>query len=149
LPNNLDSFKHFEIKQGYITTEGSTIRIRQNGDKYELTKKTPIKENDFSQYEEINIYLTEAEFKKFWILTDKSLEKTRYFISINNNLTAELNVYHGLLDGLAMVEVEFKSESDMNKFIPPDWFGRDVTQEDFSANSFLAGKNYSEIKKFL
>lgn len=48
-----------------------------------------------------------------------------------------------------VVEVEFDSKKQMESFIPPDWFGKDITQEDFSANSFLAGKNYSEIKKYL
>jgi CYTH domain-containing protein len=37
-------------------------------------------------------------------------------------------------------EVEFISEEQMKLFKKPDWFGRDITQEDFSANVFLAGK---------
>ena len=37
----------------------------------------------------------------------------------------------------------------MELFKSPDWFGKDVTQDDFSANSFLAGKTFLEIKKYI
>lgn len=37
----------------------------------------------------------------------------------------------------------------MKSFHPPSWFGKDVTQEDFSANSFLAGKTLTEIKTYI
>jgi CYTH domain-containing protein len=149
IPSDLGKYKSIKIRQGYIITGKSVIRIRQFGDKFELTKKVPLKENDFSQYEETNICLIEAEFEKLWKLVDKSLEKNRYFIPINNDLVVELNIFLGDLSGLSMAEVEFDSEMEMNNFNPPEWFGRDVTQEDFSANLFLAGKAYEEIKKFL
>ena len=149
IPQNLSSFKFYKIKQGYISSGPSPLRIRQKGDKYELTKKIFLKENDFSQAEETNIYLTEYEFDKLWPLVEKSLEKTRYIVPLENNLFAELDIYSGKLDGFMVVEVEFGSEEKMNLFVPPEWFGKDITQEDFTANMFLAGKSFEEIKKFL
>jgi CYTH domain-containing protein len=149
LPQSLSSFTSFRIKQGYISPPPSPLRIRQKGDKFELTKKIPLKEGDFSSAEEINIYLTEFEFKKLWPLVERSLEKTRYLVPLENGLTAELDVFGGELNGLNFVEVEFSSAQQMMAFPPPEWFGRDITQEDFAANTFLAGKKYSEIKGFL
>lgn len=149
IPINLNQYKSYKIKQGYISPTPGPLRIRQKGDKFELTKKFPIKKNDYSIYEEINIYLSEYEFNKFWPLVEKSLEKTRYLIPLDNNLIAELDVYQGILKGLSIVEVEFKSKKEMNSFKPPKWFGKDITQEEFSSNFFLAGKNFSEIKNFL
>lgn len=149
IPQNLGSFKSYKIKQGYISSSSSPLRIRQKGEKFELTKKIFLKENDFSQAEETNIYLTEYEFNKLWPLVEKSLEKTRYIVPLDNGLIGELDIFLGLLDGLAFVEVEFDSEEKMNLFTPPDWFGKDITQEDFSTNAFLAGKSFEEIKGFI
>lgn len=145
----LSLYKSVKIKQGYISTTTSPLRIRQKGDKFELTKKIPLKEGDFSSVDEINIPLTEYEFNRLWSLVKKSLEKTRYLIPIKDNLIAELDIYENELKGFFVVEVEFISKKQMNSFSPPDWFGEDITQKDFSANSFLAGKSFSEIKKYL
>lgn len=149
IPFDLSPFLSEIIHQGYISSTSSPLRIRQKGSKFELTKKIPLKEGDFSSAEEINIDLTKYEFDKLWPLVERSLEKIRYRIPLTNNLTAELDVYQGNLKGLMFVEVEFSSENEMNHFIPPTWFGVDVTQEDFSANSFLAGKSFEDIKSFI
>jgi len=146
IPSDLSGYKSYQIKQGYISSPPSPLRIRQKGDKFELTKKLPIKGNDFSIAEEINILLTEYEFNKLWPLTEKSLEKTRYIIPLENDLYAELDIFHDKLEGLAVVEVEFTSEEQMDNFQAPEWFGKDITQEHYSANCFLAGKTYLEVK---
>jgi len=148
LPNNLSQYKSQKIRQGYISSTPSPLRIRQKGDKFELTKKVPLKAGNFSSFNETNIYLTEDEFNKLWKLVEKSLEKTRYLIPIKNNLIAELDVFEEKLEGLAFVEVEFKSQKEMDSFIPLNWFGKDVTQEKFAANVFLAGKSFKEIERF-
>ena len=149
IPANLSSYKSIKIKQGYLSSSHPALRIRQIGEKFELTKKIPLKENDWSSTEEINIPLTQSEFDKLWPLTEKSLGKTRYLIPIENNLIAELDIFEGGLKGLAFVEVEFSSEKDMNLFKKPDWFGQDITQKDFAANVFLAGKTFFDIQPFL
>lgn len=148
IPDDLSSYNSHQIKQGYISLSSPALRIRQKDNKFELTKKIPLKAGDWSSVEEINIPLTEAEFNKLWLLTEKSLEKIRYEIPLHDNLIAELDVFRGELEGLSFVEVEFISEDQMNLFQKPDWFGKDITQEDFSANVFLAGKNFLEVKKY-
>lgn len=149
IPKEIFSYKSEKIKQGYLSPSPSPLRIRQRGTRFELTKKLPLKKGDFSSVNEINIPLTEYEFNKFWPLVEKSLEKTRYVIPINDNLIAELDIFEKELEGLSFVEVEFTSQEQMDSFVPPDWFGKDVTQEDCFTNVFLAGKNFSEIKKYL
>lgn len=149
IPGNLAPYKSYQIKQGYISSPPSPLRIRRKGDKFELTKKLPLIKGDYSSVEEININLTEYEFNKLWSLSEKSLEKIRYCLPLSNNLVAELDIFQGDLKGLALVEVEFVSEEQMKLFKQPEWFGKDVTQEEFSANCFLAGKKFSEIKNYL
>jgi len=146
---DLSSVERTKIKQGYISFPPSPLRIRQKGDIFELTKKIPLRENDHSSNEEINIILTDYEFNKLWTQVEKSLEKSRYCINIGENLIAELDVFEGDLSGLVFVEVEFPSKEIMESFVPPLWFGKDITQESFSANSFLAGKTFDQIEKLI
>jgi adenylate cyclase len=149
LPKNLDLYNHEPIRQGYLSLPPSPLRIRQKGEKFELTKKFPVEGQDFSTAEEITILLTADEFNKLWPLVERSLEKVRYKIPLTEGLVAELDIFLGRLKGLAMVEVEYQSKEQMLAFKKPEWFGRDITREEFSANSFLAGKSFEEIKRFI
>lgn len=149
IPEDLEPYQRLEIKQGYLSGIPSPLRIRQKGDYFELTKKFHKNLNDQSTAEEVNLPLTEGEFLKLWPLANKSLKKTRYLIPLSDQLVAELDVFQGPLWGLVFVEVEFGSREAMLSFIPPDWFGRDITNEEYSANVFLAGRSYSEIKNLL
>lgn len=148
IPDDLSAFSSCQIKQGYISSSPPSLRIRKKGDKFELTKKTPLTEGDYSAFEEVNIYLTEYEFNKLWPLTEKSLEKIRYKIPLDDNLIAELDIFKADLTGAAFVEVEFSSKEQMDSFQAPEWFGKDITNEIFSANAFLAGKTFSEVKEY-
>ena len=51
---------------------------------------------------------------------------------------AELDVYEGTLAGLLTVEVEFDSEDTAQQFAPPEWFGREVTDQEQWSNAALA-----------
>ena len=50
----------------------------------------------------------------------------------------ELDIFHGRLDGLYFIEVEFKDEEDARQFVPPGWFGENVSNDGRYANSFLS-----------
>lgn len=66
------------------------------------------------------------------------IEKTRVFVPIEQGYTAELDIYHGFLEGLLTVEVEFPSEEAALEFIPPIWFGEDITSDKRFKNKSLA-----------
>ena len=53
------------------------------------------------------------------------------------NYTIELDVYHGLLENLLVGEIEFESLMDAQSFVPPDWFGREVTEDERYKNKSL------------
>ena len=65
--------------------------------------------------------------------------KRRHRIPVATGLTAELDVYEGPCSGLQTVEVEFSSESQADEFVPPVWFGREVTGDARYTNAGLAG----------
>lgn len=141
--------KREKILQGYLSRGNYPLRIRQKGKIYELTRKIPEKPGDFSRHTEETIHLRKDEFEMLWPLTVKYLEKIRYYCPLSDGLTAEVDIFEGKLKGLVFVEVEFPDKKSMESFVPLHWFGRDVTQEHWSVNAFLAGKSFSQIKKFL
>ena len=70
------------------------------------------------------------------------ISKTRYLIPEKDGLTIELDVFHEDYDGLLLAEVEFESEEQANTYIPPEWFGEDVTYSSAYHNSTLSkGRN--------
>ena len=73
-------------------------------------------------------------------LRRRRVEKTRYKGGLSGGLQFELDVFHGELDGLLLVEVEFASVDAANQFSAPDWFGQDVTSNKGYKNKALAVK---------
>jgi len=122
----------------------SHLRLRQRGDKYEITKKLPIKEGDASKQIEYTIPLDNTEFTSLSPVSSKRIEKDRYDVNIDGN-PAEVDIFLGALKGLVLIDFEFSSDADKQTFTPPPCCLVEVTQEDFIAGGNLAGKSYSEI----
>ncbi len=129
---DLTLYKHSEIVQAYV--ESPRIRVRKMDDKYYATKKS----GGTIVREEIEWEISREEWEKYYNENKAvSIEKTRYFIPLDK-YTAELDVYHGKNKGLLTVEVEFPTYSEALAFIPPDWFGRDVSENKEYSNKNLA-----------
>ncbi len=148
-PPDLSRAESKEIEQFYLSSDPAPLRLRRIGGGFELTKKLDIDPADMSRKQELTIPLNEEEFRKLRPLAVRGLAKTRHYLPLDKGLTAEIDVFRGELAGLIMVEVEFPDEASRREFVPPDWFGRDVSQEEWSANSYLAGKSLADLKKFL
>ena len=122
----------------------SHLRLRQRGDKYEITKKVPIKEGDPSAQIEYNIPLDAKEFTSLSLVSNKRIEKDRYDINIEGN-PAEVDIFMGALKGLVLIDFEFSSDVDKQTFTPPSCCLVEVTEENFIAGGNLAGKSYNEL----
>ncbi len=149
VPEDLKEFPSKEIRQGFISGLPSPLRIRESDGKYTMTKKTPVDINDGSRYIESEIELSKEEFDKFWPICSASLSKTRYEYPLENNLVAEIDVFHEKLEGLIYTEVEFPDEQSRADFIKPDWFSTDITQEKWVANSELSKLNFEQVKEII
>lgn len=135
LPENLDSYAVKTIKQAYICTN-PTMRLRKQNNDYFFTFKSGgiIKKTEFEHK------LTKEQFEYLWKNKTEGIqiEKKRYIIPIQNGLTAELDIYEGELAGFMNVEVEFGSIEDAEVFIPPDWFGKDISADTRYSNASLS-----------
>jgi CYTH domain-containing protein len=151
LPNGFSKDIHSkEILDIYIpqSSEHPILRIRKNGDLYEITKKQPVSENDPSHQTENTIPLSEEEFKTLSDMPGKRLRKIRYYYS-ENGIDYEVDVFKDALEGLVLVDVEFKSNAEKELFQAPTWTLVDVTKDKFIAGGMLCGKSYSDIEQEL
>jgi Uncharacterized protein conserved in bacteria len=142
LPENLETYPHSELEQGYLATKGTTVRIRRDGDRYILTIKKKPKDlgpeaKDLARIE-IEEEIDENLYRRLGAHTETPmLCKTRYRIPYGK-YTVELDLYHGVLEGLATAEIEFPDLSEAIDAKVPDWFGKDVSSDMRYRNSHLA-----------
>lgn len=143
LPENLNEYKSIKIGQGYLNTESEPIlRVRQKGDEFFLTYKFSTKkqkDKDYNICTEYELPITEKAFNHLKTKVDGYfISKTRYFIKLSEDLVGELDIFEDELEGLSVVEVEFKDEDSANKFEKPTWFGEDVSKDKRYRNSYLS-----------
>lgn len=130
---DLEGFNYSEIKQGYFSISPEK-RVRKLDCKYFITEKG---EGDMVR-EEREWEIDEKEaLKLFEASKTYVIEKTRYYIPYGKYII-ELDIYKGRHTGLVVAEVEFESESDAKNFMPPLWFGEDITKDKTYKNMVLA-----------
>jgi len=143
LPGDLLQYQYKKIEQGYLC-HNPILRIRKSNEDYYLTYKSKFglkKEGSGSAIinNEIELLLTEEAYQSLKLKIDGNMVyKTRYMIPMKEELTAELDIFEGILTGLIFAEVEFPNEEAANKFIPPSWFGKELSSDQRFSNYHLS-----------
>lgn len=150
IPADLSSCPAKVIRDLYVDngTPHADLRLRQNGDDYEMTRKRPVSGTDSSKQLETTIELTAVEWQSLAATAGKKIEKTRYYYPYQKH-TAEFDVFIGDLAGLVLIDFEFTDEAAMHDFKIPEFCLADITQEEFIAGGVLAGKSYTDIANHL
>lgn len=131
---NLSKYAYHKISQAYLNTD-PVVRIRKQDNDYYLTYKG----KGMMAREEYNLPLNATSYEHLAKKADGNvISKTRYLIPLNNGLTAELDIFDAPFEWLQMVEVEFESIEQANLFTPPEWFGKEVTNDHHYHNSYLS-----------
>lgn len=134
LPSDYKDYPSRELEQGYLCTD-PVVRVRRADDTFTLTYKG----RGLMVREEYNLPLTEEAYRH---LRDKAdglmIHKIRYNIPYMEKYTIELDIFLDELTPLVLAEVEFDTKEEANAFIPPDWFGEDVTFSKDYHNSTLS-----------
>lgn len=148
---NLVSCKRTEILDIYLPShfDKPKIRIRKNGDHYEIAKKYMATENDYTKFIEEAFAITEGEF---WALekelNGKRVHKMRYYLC-SGGRTAEFDIFIGELKGLVLIDFKFSREEELYSFKMPSFCLADVTEDEFFSGGVLCGKSYKDIEKKL
>ena len=135
-PPGLADHESRRVEQGYVALdEHAEVRVRRADDECTLT----IKSGSGMVRVEEELPLEPDRFDALWGLTEgRRVVKTRYLVPLEDDLTAEVDVYEDALEGLVTAEVEFPSEEAAARFAAPEWLGRDVTGDKRYANRALA-----------
>lgn len=142
VPENLEQYDKWELEQCYLC-EHPVIRVRRKDNEYILTyKNRPVCDGDTSAQalniaEEVEVPLNEQAYLHLREKADGiCIVKTRYRIPYGEYII-ELDVFHDRYEGFCLAEVEFGSIEEGQNFIPPDWFGEDVSGKAEYTNSYM------------
>lgn len=147
MPRNLDNYKKEVIEQAYLSLKDPVLRIRKSNENYLITYKSGVELEGYEQQvaltsNEVELPISKEAYNHLLLKADHNvIYKTRYFIPLNDDLTAEIDVFHKELQGLTLLEVEFEDEISAKNFLPPAWFGKDVTFDDRYKNNYLVKIN--------
>ena len=130
--DELPDLKQFKIKSvhklehNYVLIDGSKeLRCSKIQIKGVCTiYKMAIKSGNGMVRTEIEKQLTLEEYKQLKLVSKAIVSKTVIDIGF-----AGISVYEGNNKGLITVEVEFNNIKEAKQFIPPKWFGREVTND--------------------
>ncbi len=124
-----------ELRQAYVAVDGDVeVRVRTQDGSHVLT----VKGGRGLERAEIEVDIDRPRFDTLWALAgDRHLEKIRHLVPVGEH-TAELDLYRGRLAGVSVVEVEFASRDQAERFEPPPWFGPELTGQPSWSNAALA-----------
>ena len=137
LPEHLERYDTQQLEQAYLCTD-PVVRVRRQGDEYILTYKG----KGHMVREEYNLPLNEQAYEHLLEKADGNVIRKRRTRIPWQSYMIELDIFEAPFEGLMLAEVEFETELEAVAFIPPEWFGRDVTFEKEYHNSTLSRKGF-------
>lgn len=130
-------------RQGYIPTQGCTVRARILGDAGYLTIKAHDQGITRTEFE-YTIPISDAAEMLTRFCAESLIEKLRYRVEYAG-LTWEIDEFMGTNAGLIVAEVELEREDQ--PFERPQWVGAEVTHDPRYLNSSLAKHPYTLWKE--
>lgn len=148
IPVNLEAYPFVLIEQAYLNTN-PVVRVRKEDREYYITYKG----SGMLAREEANLPLNKESYYHLREKADGNIiSKKRYKIPLTHpgfkdgfptppsdyTLMIELDIFDPPLAPLVMAEVEFGSREAAESFVPPEWFGEEVTYDKRYHNSYMA-----------
>lgn len=149
LPDNLETYEKIDLEQAYISTE-PVIRVRKKvsakSEKYILT----VKSTGLMSRQEFELDMEEKAYNNLIHKADGNIiSKSRYLIPLEKELTLELDIFHGIFDGLVMGEIEFTDEETAKKYTPPEFISEEVTFDTRFHNSTMSSMSKEDISNLM
>ncbi|MBO9533928.1 MAG: CHAD domain-containing protein [Solirubrobacteraceae bacterium] len=136
VPDDLERHPSQRLEQGYLAVDpdGAVVRLRRSG----INRILTIKAGHGVERAEEELQLDAPRFARLWPLTaGRRVEKVRYRIPAGE-LTIELDVYEGELEGLVTAEVEAHSLAAVRAFVPEPWMRLEISGDPRYGNASLA-----------
>ena len=148
---DLSNYNKIEMMQDYLYIDKlSIVRkrkcIKNNKTTYTYTIKTDKKKLSVNEIEK---EITEDEYNSLPTNPSyNSLSKTRYIIPYIEDLKIELDIFHGIYDGIIFSEIEFNSEEQANSIPIPEWFDKELSHKITNSDMTLRKIDIEEFLKF-
>ena len=145
ISNIIKNYNKKEIIQDYLYIDSFTaIRKRKivtdSIKKYFYTVKTM---KTGLSVNEIEKEITQNEYDKLKLNSHYNrIIKDRFIIPYLENLKIEFDLFHGIYEGIAFAEIEFKNEEEARNTKLPNWFGKDISN--MITNSQMAMKDIKD-----
>ena len=135
LPAEAAVWRWAPIRQGFMALEEDLeVRLRVKGERCFET----VKSGRGMVRGELEVELAPAQLEALWPATEgRRVEKERAEVSWRGAIL-EIDRYLGRHAGLVVAEVELESLEAAADFVPPSWFGAEVTGDRRYANRRLA-----------
>lgn len=128
------------IRQGYLAvTEKSAVRARVMGEQGYLNIKRATLAISRDEYEYV-IPAPDAHEILDRLCLGYLIEKTRYLVPYQGH-TWEVDVFHGVNEGLVVAEIELEDPKD--EFAAPPWVSDEVSHDPRYLNSSLSELPYT------
>ena len=131
------------IWQGYLTAMSAPVEVRVRvtaGGPARVTAKESVQGKGAVRLEEEAEVPASLASMLQRACGSQHLEKARYLIPLGEQM-AELDVYTKPAKFPNVVEVEFSDVESASAFVPPAWFGDEVTGDDTYANRHIAARS--------
>ncbi len=143
IPYDLSAPENLELEQVYVCFSPSirvrSMRDREGGEQYVLTVKGTCVDGGGLAREEFEMPIDRKAYLSLRAKGEgRPIRKTRYFVRRPDGLTEEIDIFHGELEGLAYLEIEFPTLEQARAFPSPAWTLRDVSADKRFRNSALA-----------
>ncbi|SDB05828.1 CYTH domain-containing protein [Eubacterium oxidoreducens] len=136
LPNDALSHPFRMITQGYLNTSPA-IRVRCDNDQYYMTYKGRKFKGSLA-VEEYNLPLNKESYEHLLAKADGYIISKKRYLIPDQGYTIELDVFEGVHAPLIIAEVEFPSDEEALRYLPPSWFGEEITGKKGYSNSYLS-----------
>lgn len=145
---DLTYFRKCIIEQAYLSKDPE-IRIRKAKESEVETCFLTIKSEGDLARDEFEVKIDVDLYHRLSrCMVSQLIIKDRYYSNLAgivsceekniNNLKLEIDIFKGRHFGLAVAEIEFDDELTAKSFIPPVWFGEEVTYNKTYRNKNLA-----------
>ncbi|GAA2438495.1 CYTH domain-containing protein [Streptomyces lavendulocolor] len=118
------------IRQAYLTDPAPAVevRVRSMDDRYFMTVKKPVETSGGKALarHEVEFPIGASVFEPLWEMASARLEKERWTVPCEG-CSPVVDVYRGNNLGLRVAEVEFTTPEAADAFVPPAWFGPEIT----------------------
>ncbi len=144
--------KGWRITDRYLPDTRLRLRHMQSlsgdGNVYKLTQKYRTEDQNAYEATITNVYLTEAEYKRFEALDARILKKKRYPYTLQS-YSLSIDVFEGRHQGLILAEMEVEKKAVVDELALPSFVLRDVTEDPFFTGGNLVTMTDKEFRQGL